>query len=163
MNIISVTINEVDEVCKLAHQIWPSHYIPIIGERQVEFMLTNRYSKDEITNQIVSQLADYYLIKENNINVGYASVSKSSAGEYFLDKLYVLQQNQHKGLGYLALKEIMATYNDLSILRLQVNRLNFKAINFYFKFGFTIESVGDFDIGGGFYMNDFVMVYHAQR
>jgi len=43
-------------------------------------------------------------------------------------------------------------------IRLQVNRKNYKAINFYFKNGFTIESVGDFDIGGGYYMNDFVMI-----
>jgi len=43
-------------------------------------------------------------------------------------------------------------------LRLQVNRQNYKAVNFYFKMGFIIESVGDFDIGGGYFMNDFVMV-----
>ena len=44
-------------------------------------------------------------------------------------------------------------------LRLTVNRQNFKSINFYFKNGFKIEQVADFDIGNGYVMNDFVMVW----
>jgi diamine N-acetyltransferase len=47
---------------------------------------------------------------------------------------------------------------DTSELRLTVNRKNFKAINFYFKNGFIIESVKDFDIGNGYLMEDFVML-----
>ncbi|MDB5281655.1 MAG: N-acetyltransferase, partial [Bacteroidota bacterium] len=43
-------------------------------------------------------------------------------------------------------------------IRLQVNRLNYKAVNFYFKVGFIIEAVGDFNIGADYYMNDFVMI-----
>jgi ribosomal protein S18 acetylase RimI-like enzyme len=43
-------------------------------------------------------------------------------------------------------------------LRLQVNRQNYKAINFYFRNGFIIESIADFDIGDGYFMNDFIML-----
>jgi hypothetical protein len=46
-------------------------------------------------------------------------------------------------------------------LKLTVNRKNFKAINFYFKNGYIIESVEDFDIGESYLMNDFVMVKNA--
>jgi hypothetical protein len=41
---------------------------------------------------------------------------------------------------------------------LTVNRKNYKAINFYFKNGFTIKEIADFDIGNGFFMNDFIMI-----
>ena len=44
-------------------------------------------------------------------------------------------------------------------VRLTVNRQNFKSVNFYFKNGFTIERVADFDIGNGYVMNDFVMMW----
>jgi RimJ/RimL family protein N-acetyltransferase len=44
------------------------------------------------------------------------------------------------------------------IIKLTVNRQNFKSINFYFKNGFKIEKVEDFDIGNGYWMNDFIMV-----
>ena len=46
-----------------------------------------------------------------------------------------------------------------SAVRLTVNRKNFKAINFYFKQGFIIEEVKDFDIGNNYEMNDFIMLY----
>jgi hypothetical protein len=41
--------------------------------------------------------------------------------------------------------------------------MNYKAINFYFKNGFTIEKVADFDIGDGYFMNDFVMIWESIR
>ena len=163
MNILTVTEKEVEEVCRLAHEIWPIHYTPIIGDAQVRFMLENRYSKQEITNQIVTRQADYYLIQSEDENIGYAAISKKNEGSYFLDKLYILQHKQHKGVGYFSLIEILTRYPDLLWLRLQVNRLNFKAINFYFKFGFTIENTEDFDIGSGYFMNDFIMVYHTRK
>ena len=40
---------------------------------------------------------------------------------------------------------------------LTVNRQNYKSINFYFKNGFIINEIADFDIGNGYVMNDFVM------
>ena len=39
---------------------------------------------------------------------------------------------------------------------LNVNRHN-KALDFYKKMGMSIDRSGDFDIGGGFYMNDYIM------
>jgi len=48
---------------------------------------------------------------------------------------------------------------EINTIRLTVNRSNYKTINFYFKFGFIIEEVKDFDIGNNYYMNDFIMIY----
>jgi ribosomal protein S18 acetylase RimI-like enzyme len=52
--------------------------------------------------------------------------------------------------------------NHPKTIRLTVNRQNFKSINFYFKLGFKIEKVADFDIGNGYFMNDFVMLWKAR-
>jgi ribosomal protein S18 acetylase RimI-like enzyme len=52
---------------------------------------------------------------------------------------------------------VEADYRDAECFSLTVNRQNFKAINFYFKNGFVIDEVADFEIGNGFVMNDFVM------
>jgi ribosomal protein S18 acetylase RimI-like enzyme len=41
-------------------------------------------------------------------------------------------------------------------LQLQVNRDN-KAKNFYEKLGFVVIDYKDFDIGHGFFMNDYIM------
>jgi RimJ/RimL family protein N-acetyltransferase len=44
-------------------------------------------------------------------------------------------------------------------MTLTVNRKNHKSINFYFKNGFRIEEVKDFDIGNGYKMEDFIMTW----
>ena len=42
-------------------------------------------------------------------------------------------------------------------MRLNVNRGNAKAIDFYLHMGMYKASEGDFDIGYGFQMNDYIM------
>ena len=77
--------------------------------------------------------------------------------EIYMNKFYIKTDVQGKGIGANILKqwENLAQPKELS---LQVNRKNFKAINFYFKTGFVIKEVADFDIGNGFSMDDYIMV-----
>jgi hypothetical protein len=37
--------------------------------------------------------------------------------------------------------------------------MNYKSVNFYFRLGFIIEKTTDIDIGDGYFMNDFIMLY----
>jgi RimJ/RimL family protein N-acetyltransferase len=68
-------------------------------------------------------------------------------------------EQQGKGIGAEAFERLLEHYADAREIRLTVNRQNYKSINFYFKIGFRIERCADFDIGGGFFMNDFVMCW----
>jgi ribosomal protein S18 acetylase RimI-like enzyme len=80
----------------------------------------------------------------------------------------LLPDQHRKSVGTAVMQEIE---NEINItekvknykIKLTVNRQNFKAINFYFKNGFTIESVEDFDIGESYLMNDFVMVKNVNN
>jgi ribosomal protein S18 acetylase RimI-like enzyme len=65
---------------------------------------------------------------------------------------------QRKGIGSTFLKHILEQIPDSESIELTVNRQNYKAINFYFKTGFIIKDVADFDIGEGYFMNDFIMI-----
>jgi predicted lactoylglutathione lyase len=51
-----------------------------------------------------------------------------------------------------------AKKKEQNTISLQVNRFN-KAKDFYTKIGFTIKEEKDFDIGNGYFMNDYVMEY----
>ena len=42
-------------------------------------------------------------------------------------------------------------------MELNVNRNN-KALDFYYRMGMRKDRQGDFDIGNGFFMNDYIMV-----
>jgi ribosomal protein S18 acetylase RimI-like enzyme len=75
-----------------------------------------------------------------------------------LQKIYVLPEKQKLGLG-LALMDytvLFAQENGMKHITLQVNRTN-KAVSFYERLGFYVADEQDFDIGNGYFMNDFVM------
>jgi hypothetical protein len=74
-----------------------------------------------------------------------------------MNKFYIQTKGQNKGAGSEVFKQWEAKTNPKEVA-LQVNRRNYKSINFYFKNGFVIKEVADFDIGQGYSMDDFIMV-----
>lgn len=157
---MEITVKKVDEteipiISQLADKIWKEHYTPVIGKKQVEYMLQTIYSEDAQKQQMQNG-QEYFLIYVNNTPTGYFSITKKG-NECFLNKLYVLTEEHTKGIGSVVMKEIIQKSEGKKRITLTVNRQNYKAINFYFKHGFKIKSVDDFDIGNGFFMNDFVM------
>ncbi|HTL82153.1 MAG TPA: GNAT family N-acetyltransferase [Bacteroidia bacterium] len=158
LRISPASLEDVPLIARMAERIWKVHYVPIIGEEQVNYMLQKGYSAEGLAASM-EQGEKYFLCYADDKAIGYISVTSKSATEYFLNKFYLEINEQGKGYGTeffeLLLKEIPA----LQILRLQVNRLNYKTINFYFRLGFTIEYAKDFDIGGGYSMDDYVMAF----
>lgn len=140
----------------ITEQIWRKHYSSIISPEQIEYMLNSKYSPKAIAAQMKNG-ERFFLVSENNILIAYASVEQK-AEEYFLHKFYVDIPAHRKGIGRKLFDYLWLQFTEPLPIRLQVNRLNYTAINFYFKIGFVIESVGDFDIGNGYFMRDFVMV-----
>jgi diamine N-acetyltransferase len=157
VEIKKATEKDTGVIHQLASSIWRKHYPGIISNEQIDYMLEKMYS----TDSLLQQLKDghhFYLATEKQEPIGYYSYSETIPGKYFLHKLYILTDIQRKGTGKLLLNHLISLIPDTSELRLTVNRKNFKAINFYFKNGFIIESVKDFDIGNGYLMEDFVML-----
>lgn len=139
----------------LALEIWNVHYVPIIGQSQVDYMLLTLYSESALTKQM-DEGQNYTLIYSKDVPIGYFSISKK--GEVsFLHKFYIDSRQQSQGVGTEVMNEIIDQSKGAKSIELTVNRQNFKTINFYFKNGFKIKSVEDFDIGNGYFMNDFVM------
>jgi len=141
---------------ELAQKIWREHYPAIISIEQIEFMLLNRYSK-RVMEESMQRGEQYFLACLNEQAVAYASVEWKD-GFYYLHKFYVEVSNHRHGIGQQFFDYLLAQIDAGKPIKLQVNRTNYKAVNFYFKNGFIIETTGDFDIGGGYFMNDFVMV-----
>lgn len=157
MQLIQATEQDLNTISNLAREIWNQHYISIIGKEQVDYMLDKMYNLDSLTDQLFNKKHVFYLIKLDNLNIGFISISSENKNDYFLHKFYINQNKANSGIGTETLKQIESLLVPKT-LTLTVNRQNFKSINFYFKNGFTIQSVEDFDIGNGFLMNDFVMI-----
>ncbi len=152
-------IEELKIVRHLAERIWNDHYVEIIGQDQVDYMLGRMYDLESLRHQMAGG-DEFYLLYLDALPLGFSSIRKENDGSWFMNKLYVETTEHRNGMGAYFFKELIAI-NDIQTIRLQVNRQNYKAINFYFKMGFVIERVADFDIGDGYFMNDFVMVWQS--
>lgn len=118
-------------------------------------MLRKMYSLKVMRGEIKNNIR-FFIIYNKTKAVGYFSISEKGNKQYFLHKFYIRSNTRAKGLGTAVFRKILKIFNPKSV-ELTVNRQNYKAINFYFKTGFQIEKVEDFNIGNGFFMNDFVM------
>ena len=155
--------DDIPLIARLADTIWRAHYTEIIGLEQVEYMLNKMYNPNSLFDQIQHKLHVFYLVILNEEEVGFISISNEGQNKYMLNKFYLLQNLQGKGLGTLSFQQLLEENPDIHEIRLTVNRQNFKSINFYFKLGFKIEKVADFDIGDGYFMNDFVMIFSKKK
>ena len=152
------TSNEINEVVKIARDIWTEYYPPIIGIDQVEYMLENYHSKDAITNEITRDNYAYYLIKDKNRIIGYIGIQLK--GDYlFLSKIYILSSERGNGVGKASMNFIkdLAQKNKMNKISLTVNKNNTESIAAYYRLGFI--KTGDIcvDIGGGYEMDDIQM------
>lgn len=149
---------DIATIAGLARHIWNQHYVPIIGQAQVDYMLGLFYHANSLREQMFVKQHRFFLVQERGRDLGFISVSVEKDQSWFIHKFYIDQAKAGKGLGTEVFGEIVKLLDPREI-RLTVNRQNYKSINFYFKNGFIIEKVADFDIGNGYVMNDFVMVW----
>ncbi len=157
MYVTEATPDDIPVIHALAEKIWKVCYPSIITNEQIDYMLALMYSGPALEAQM-KEGQRFFLLNCNGQASGYLSYSDKGEGHYFLHKLYVAASLQGSGAGQFLLNEVTGKLKDIKSLRLTVNRQNYKAINFYFKNGFVIEAVKDFDIGKGYLMNDFVML-----
>lgn len=120
-------------------------------------MLDRNYSLISLKEQHASGQVFYWICNKNGVEIGFLGVSPSDNNGMFIHKFYILPEFQRQGAGKAAFYALLSSYPELSSIRLQVNRQNYKSVNFYFSVGFRIISVADFDIGEGYQMNDFIM------
>jgi len=162
----------------ISERTWPSTYGHIISQEQIDFMLDWMYSDTSLEKQMKTG-CEFYIASMNGNDVGFCSVGPEDekgeeegkeeeenngtkkvegAKSHKLNKLYVLPAAQGSGAGKALLNKSIevAKASGSSSLFLQVNKQN-DAYTFYLKHGFIKEAEFKFDIGNGFFMDDYVM------
>jgi RimJ/RimL family protein N-acetyltransferase len=157
--LLPVSKEALPVVQDMARDIWNAHYIHIISQEQIDYMLKLMYDVKSLEYQIIHHNQSFFFIQYQQVNVGFIAISQTDQ-ELFIHKWYIYPSYSRKGIGTQIFNLLTKTFTPKTI-RLTVNRLNFKSINFYFKCGFKMESIADFDIGNGFVMNDFVMLWES--
>ena len=150
------TEKDAQIISKLAAEIWRSHYTPIVGAAQVEYMLGNVQSPETIRADIISGALHYFLLWDDGKAAGYFAVRPEPESVY-LSKLYVHPEFQKRGLSRAALNYIIENYGKSKrTIRLMVHVRN-PSVAIYEKFGFKITETQTNNIGGGFINHDYIM------
>jgi len=149
----------------MAEVVFRQTYRTILSSEQMEYMIDWMYSLPNLEKQ-VAQGHTYYIARVGNEPLGYVSVRKDymdpdGTEVWHLEKIYVMPSTQGTGLGHRLLETAKQHVRDNKStanarIELNVNRNN-PAVEFYKKQGLTILRQGDFPIGNGYYMNDYIM------
>ena len=163
LRIIPVTNMElVYSLVPVAEEIWREHYIPIIGEQQVEYMLEKFLSAEALVEQINSGY-EYFLLSYDYTFAGFAGI-KEEDGKLFLSKLYLYNEFRGKGIAsYMFQKFVeICKMRELDKIWLTCNRHNTNSYEVYKHLGFVTVREEKADIGEGFVMDDFIMEYEVK-
>jgi ribosomal protein S18 acetylase RimI-like enzyme len=157
INIRPATLEDRAFIRSVSERTWPSTYGHIISQEQIDFMLNWMYSDESLAEQFAKG-HQFYIAILNGKEIGFCSVSAEADNDHKLNKLYVLPSAHGTGSGKALLHKAIevAKVEGSASLFLQVNKHN-NAYSFYVKNGFVKESEFKFEIGNGFFMDDYVM------
>ncbi|HEX5154896.1 MAG TPA: GNAT family N-acetyltransferase [Parafilimonas sp.] len=153
----NATKNDITLINTLAKNIWPVTYSEILSPEQLTYMLDLIYSSAALQKQFDAG-HNFLIAEEYGQPVAFADYGLLKDDIYKLHKIYVLPDQQGKGIGKLLIGHIIQKIKEQKAiaLLLNVNRYN-KAKSMYGRLGFTVIGEEDIDIGEGFFMNDYVM------
>lgn len=156
MKLVKLKSEDISTVQQLAREIWEEHYLPIIGQQQIDYMLDLFYSTEKIQKELEEGVYWEILYLENEA-IGYL-VCEVEKENIQLSKLYLKSKVRGRGLGKFLIDRAIeiAKENNKNSIRLNVNKNNTHSIAFYERIGFLKVEEGVFDIGNGYFMDDFI-------
>ncbi|MDD5597400.1 MAG: GNAT family N-acetyltransferase [Victivallaceae bacterium] len=159
---VRIKCEDIPELRVAAATIWPECYAAILSREQIEYMLNRMYSPEKIKHEIEHEKIHYFFICHDGAKIGFLSLGPypEIAGRAKLHKLYLYPEFHGKGLGTASLRKVfeLASEQGYSSICLNVNKNNHPAIKAYERNGFVkLEAVVN-DIGGGYLMDDYVML-----
>ena len=145
---------------ELASIVFPHTYKELLTPGQIDYMMDWMYSPTNLEKQMTENGHIYYLAFQGDEPAGYLSIQPEDEHIYHLQKIYVLPSFQGQKLGMKLFQHAIDAIKELHPapcqMRLNVNRQN-KAVDFYRHMGMFKLAEGDFHIGNGYYMNDYIM------
>jgi GNAT superfamily N-acetyltransferase len=154
------TTGDIPTIRAMAEIAFRNTYKEILSPEQMDYMMDWMYSEQSLHSQMEREGHVFQLCVVDGQPCGYVSVQPEGNDTFHLQKIYLLPDAQGRGLGKVlfnaAIDYIKSVHPAPCTMRLNVNRHN-KALSFYQHMGMTKVDEGDFDIGHGYYMNDYIM------
>lgn len=166
MRIRQATLEDIATIQAMADVVFRKTYAEILSPEQMEYMIHWMYSTESLTEQIAGKDKKFFIALDGDVPCGYVSVELERMQDdgtplFHLQKIYVMPEHQGRGVGRQLFTFLVSHLQEWSPrgfrMELNVNRTN-RAVGFYERMGMRRDRQGDFPIGNGFYMNDYIYV-----
>lgn len=156
------TAEPLHNIEALADDIWHEHFTPILGEKQVDYMLEKYQTVDAINDQIMKG-TEYFVLIYDYLMAGYISYRKDGDA-LLLSTLYIHEEcrGHHIATNTIRFLIALCRQNHLSRICLSCHKKNTKALDVYRHLGFSITREQTADIGNGFVMDDYILEYQVE-
>lgn len=150
---------DVSKIISLAKKIWLPAFSPYFQPQELTRLFEGMYQREKLLDLLDDVLYEFYFVlNSQRKETGYFAI-KWNENYLKLDKIYVLPELKRKGIGgkiYAHIKQ-KALQNGYQEIKLNVNRQNLPAIEFYKKHKFIIEKEVDLPAPHGFVYRDYIM------
>ena len=176
----AVTENDIEELARVAHEIWHGYWPPIIGQAQTDYMVNTLQSVPALKKAILEDGYQYWLLVDEDGIAGYTGcdIERMTGDEthdkpfhhspvvdatwkhrLFISKIYLYPRarGKHYASRVIEFYEQLCQNENLPVMYLMVNRRNELGLRAYKGRGFQIMEETEADIGEGFYMIDYIM------
>jgi len=156
------TTEDIPMIREMAQKAFPETYKEILSKEQIEYMMNMMYSEQSLRQQMTAENNVFYIWEGRGyVSFRYVGQMEDNTDLFHLEKIYVMPEAHGQGIGKLLFDTVVQAVKHSSAgharIELNVNRYN-KAISFYEHIGMHRDREGDFPIGNGFFMNDYIMV-----
>jgi len=131
-------LSDVDEIKEVLRNTWISTYADSLSHDTVERITSNWHSKKALSFQMRNPSIHFIIARNVDINIlGLASVREDSKDTIYMSRLYVLPVYQGQGIGSRLTDHAIKMFPRVKRIRLSVEEMNQKAIQFYLNRGFV--------------------------
>jgi ribosomal protein S18 acetylase RimI-like enzyme len=129
---------DLDEVRALLVETWHATYDAIHGAAKVTELLDEWHSVASLRRRLAQPNSDFLVADDGKRLGGMAYAAAKAGGKtVMLHQLYVRPDLQGRGIGGMLLDEIVESFPDAELFRLEVDVANTKATGFYLSQGFS--------------------------
>lgn len=169
-SLIKATKADLPTIHDMAQVTFRHTYREMLSPDQIDYMMEWMYALPSLEKQLNDGHV-YYIAMLGDEPCGYVSVqyegdTPDGKAQFHLHKIYIMPAHQGKGLGRILFNQVLdfarnAASGKPIAIELNMNRDN-PALHFYQHMGLKILRSGDFHIGNGYYMNDYILGYEEK-
>lgn len=155
------SLDDIALIRSLADGVWQATYADILSSKQIAYMFDLMYSPAALIEQMNVRHHVFFIVMLGGKPCAYISIESLGDSRYNFQKIYACTAVHGRGVGRYMIEQGLEYVRCIeqgrpAVVELFVNRRN-PAVSFYRHMGFNIVAERDYDIGEGYFMNDYIM------